>query len=68
MPAVLGYWNIRGYAEAIRLMLEYLDVPYEDKRYEFGSTPETLYCSWLQDKQKLGLDFPNLPYFIDDDV
>jgi len=28
---VLGYWNIRGLAERVRLLLEYLHVPYEEK-------------------------------------
>lgn len=34
---VLGYWNIRGLAERVRLLLEYLHVPYEEKIF----TPET---------------------------
>ena len=25
----LGYWNIRGLAERIRHLLEYLDIPYK---------------------------------------
>jgi glutathione S-transferase len=27
-PVTLGYWNIRGLAERIRLVLEYLQIPY----------------------------------------
>jgi len=34
---VLGYWNIRGLAERVRLLLEYVGLPYEQKFF----TPET---------------------------
>ena len=30
---VLGYWNIRGRAQAIRFQLAYQGVDYEDKMY-----------------------------------
>ena len=30
-PFVLTYWNLRGAAQAIRNLLEYLEVSYEDK-------------------------------------
>jgi len=33
----LGYWKIRGLAEKIRLFMEYLKVPYDQKFF----TPET---------------------------
>lgn len=33
----LGYWNIRGLAERIRLVLEYLQIPYNQTIF----TPET---------------------------
>ena len=33
----LGYWNIRGLAERVRLLLEYLKVEYDQKIF----TPET---------------------------
>jgi glutathione S-transferase len=67
MP-VLGYWNIRGLCEPIRLMLEYLAVPYDDKRYNYGTVPGKMREEWEVDKHKLGLDFPNLPYLIEGDV
>ncbi|KAM9268342.1 glutathione S-transferase Mu 1-like isoform 1-T1 [Morus bassanus] len=98
--AVLGYWDIRGLAHAIRLLLEYTETPYEDKLYSCGegeggagggphttlklsgywrgghtASPNTLppllpapdydKSQWINEKEKLGLDFPNLPYFID---
>ncbi|XP_037048026.1 glutathione S-transferase Mu 3-like [Bradysia coprophila] len=63
-----GYWNIRGYSQPIRLLLAQADVEYEDKRYNYGSTPETLRTEWMNDKFNLGLDFPNLPYLFDGDV
>ncbi|XP_038958865.1 glutathione S-transferase Mu 4 isoform X4 [Rattus norvegicus] len=65
MPMTLGYWDIRGLAHAIRLLLEYTDSSYEEKRYTMGDAPDYDRSQWLSEKFKLGLDFPNLPYLID---
>ncbi|GIX82190.1 glutathione S-transferase class-mu 26 kDa isozyme 51 [Caerostris darwini] len=59
---ILGYWDIRGIAEPIRFLLHYKQIDFVDKRYAFGTD------DWQNDKLALGLDFPNLPYFIDGDV
>lgn len=61
----LGYWDIRGLANPIRLLLEYTDSSYEEKRYTMGDAPNYDRSQWLDEKFKLGLDFPNLPYLID---
>ncbi|XP_040854561.1 glutathione S-transferase Mu 2 isoform X4 [Ochotona curzoniae] len=61
----LGYWDIRGLAHAIRLLLEYTDTSYEEKRYTMGDAPDYDQSEWLSEKFKLDLDFPNLPYLID---
>ena len=63
---VIAYWDIRGLAEPIRLMLEYLSVDYEDKRYACGDGPAYDRSSWLNEKPTLGLSFPNLPYYVDE--
>uniref|UniRef100_A0A8C9IPH1 Glutathione S-transferase n=1 Tax=Piliocolobus tephrosceles TaxID=591936 RepID=A0A8C9IPH1_9PRIM len=65
MPMILGYWDIRGLAHAIRLLLEYTDSNYEEKNYLMGYAPDYDRSQWLNEKFKLGLDFPNLPYLID---
>ncbi|XP_032753388.1 glutathione S-transferase Mu 4 [Rattus rattus] len=65
MPMTLGYWDIRGLAHAIRLLLEYTDSSYEEKTYTMGDAPDYDRSQWLSEKFKLGLDFPNLPYLID---
>ncbi|XP_058515994.1 glutathione S-transferase Mu 2-like [Ochotona princeps] len=65
MAMTLGYWDIRGLAHAIRLLLEYTDTSYEEKRYTMGDAPDYDQSQWLSEKFKLGLDFPNLPYLID---
>ncbi|XP_073906914.1 glutathione S-transferase Mu 2 isoform X1 [Castor canadensis] len=65
MPMTLGYWDIRGLAHAIRLLLEYTDSSYEEKRYTLGDAPDYDRSQWLSEKFTLGLDFPNLPYLID---
>ncbi|XP_040854575.1 glutathione S-transferase Mu 4 isoform X6 [Ochotona curzoniae] len=59
MPVTLGYWDIRGLAHAIRLLLEYTDTSYEEKRYTMGDAPDYDRSQWLSEKFKLGLDFPN---------
>ncbi|XP_060629239.2 glutathione S-transferase Mu 4-like [Anolis sagrei] len=65
MSVTLGYWDIRGLAHAIRLLLEYTETPYEEIRYRFGEAPDFDTSQWTSVKEKLGLDFPNLPYLID---
>jgi len=62
MAPVLGYWPIRGLAQPIRFLLEYTDTKYEEKRHERG------HSGWSSEKFNLGLDFPNLPYYIDGDI
>ena len=63
----LGYWNIRGLAQPIRLMLEHMGAPYTNELYTQGDAPEFSRDEWLAKKFTLGLDFPNLPYLIDGD-
>ncbi|XP_055962528.1 glutathione S-transferase Mu 2-like [Sorex fumeus] len=65
MVMTLGYWDLRGLAHAIRLLLEYTDTKYEEKKYGMGDAPDYDRSQWLNEKYKLGLDFPNLPYLID---
>uniref|UniRef100_A0A8I3WKY0 Glutathione S-transferase n=1 Tax=Callithrix jacchus TaxID=9483 RepID=A0A8I3WKY0_CALJA len=62
---VLGYWDIRGLAHAIRLLLEFTDTSYKEKRYTCGEAPDYDRSQWLDVKFKLNLDFPNLPYLLD---
>ncbi|KFM68797.1 Glutathione S-transferase Mu 1, partial [Stegodyphus mimosarum] len=68
MAPVLGYWDIRGLGQSIRFMLVYTETEFEHKKYAFGPAPEYSTDAWLKEKYTLGLDFPNLPYYIDDDV
>ncbi|KAG0727253.1 Glutathione S-transferase Mu 2 [Chionoecetes opilio] len=68
MSPVLGYWKDRCLAQPIRLLLAYKGVEYEDKQYEVGDPPDYDKTCWFSVKYKLGLDFPNLPYYIDGDV
>jgi len=73
MPSVLAYWDIRGLAHPIRMLLKYVGEDFEDKRYSCtvsdGPTgPVYNRDGWMNEKFSLGLDFPNLPYYIDGDV
>ncbi|KAL5969767.1 Glutathione S-transferase Mu 2 [Taenia solium] len=63
----LGYWDIKGLGEQIRILLKYLGVEFIDKRYNFGPAPAYDRSAWLSEKFLLDLDFPNLPYYIDGD-
>lgn len=65
---ILGYWNIRGFAEPARLLLQYAKTPFTNKLYNFGDAPDFKRDEWLKEKNSLGLDFPNLPYLIDGDL
>ena len=58
---MLSYWDIRGLAERIRLILEYLGTPYEDKRI-------TDRDEWFNKiKPSVNDPFINLPYLTDGD-
>jgi len=61
-----GYWNIRGFGQPIRFLIQYLGVDHNEKSYidDGGEKRE----EWFKkDKFALGLDFPNIPYWIDGD-
>uniref|UniRef100_A0A8D2MCG6 GST N-terminal domain-containing protein n=1 Tax=Zonotrichia albicollis TaxID=44394 RepID=A0A8D2MCG6_ZONAL len=60
-PPVVGVWWVWGeLAHAIRLLLEYTETPYEDKLYSCGEAPNYDKSQWINEKEKLGLDFPNV--------
>ena len=69
----LGYWDMRGLGEPIRYLLHYVGVPFNDKRYQYGpgrslADLKKIQSPWFPDKEGLGLDFPNLPYYIEGDL
>lgn len=49
-------------------MLTYAGEDFEDILYEQGDGPEFSREAWTSVKESVGLDFPNLPYYMDDDV
>mmetsp|Transcript_5605 Transcript_5605/g.9692 ORF Transcript_5605/g.9692 Transcript_5605/m.9692 type:complete len:220 (-) Transcript_5605:77-736(-) len=63
----LGYWKIRGLAQPIRLLLNYVGVQFEDMRFEQGDPPTFDRGAWTSVKTTFGLDFPNLPFYIDEE-
>jgi len=67
-PIVVGYWDIRGLGQPIRLLLEQSGVEWEDKLYSCGPPPTFDKTCWFGVKETLGFDFPNLPYMVDGDV
>ena len=63
----LGSWcHIRGFAEPIRYLLLYCDVPFEDYRFTFGNTgPTDIRKMFLLKRFQLNFDFPSFPFLID---
>eukprot|EP00347_Sterkiella_histriomuscorum_P021863 403332504 len=65
-PLHLTYWNCRGRTQHVRYVLEAIEVPYEETRYEISQ-----YQDWIdKDKPELEgtLALPNLPHLKDGDV
>jgi len=64
-----AYWNIRGLAQPVRFLLEYVGTDFTDTMFnQKGEHPNWDRSEWLDVKFSKGLDFPNLPYYIDGDV
>uniref|UniRef100_A0A3P8U2L0 Glutathione S-transferase n=1 Tax=Amphiprion percula TaxID=161767 RepID=A0A3P8U2L0_AMPPE len=66
MPMELAYWDIRGLAQPIRLLREYTGTEY-GQAFSCGEAPDYDKSCWFGIKDKLGMDFPNLPYLVDGD-
>lgn len=56
----LGYWDIRGFVEPARTLLEYFQIPYDQELYKDEET-------WKAKKDNFGSKFANLPYLVDGD-
>lgn len=64
----LGYWNIRGLGRHVTFLLGYLEVDYEHVIYQAGPGPTFDISVWKNAKPNVGVPFPNLPYYIDEDA
>ena len=69
----LGYWDIRGLGQPIRTLLTLAGVEFTDKRYQFGdgntrAERSIMWQNWYRERPALGLEFANLPYWIDGEV
>merc|ERR1711978_461307 len=67
MSPKLAYWPIQGRAAPIKMALAYAGVDYQDITYDMGAA-EGADNHWGTQKSKQGLAFPNLPWYIDDNV
>ncbi|CAG2119280.1 unnamed protein product, partial [Medioppia subpectinata] len=65
-----GFKNVRALAQPIRLLLAYKGVKFTDRHYDRpgATTVEEYKGDWWAERDSLGMDFPNLPYYIDGDV
>ena len=57
----LGYWNVKGRAELIRILLAYFNLEYKEVH---PTSPEDAHSLFA----KHHFTFPNLPYLVDGDV
>ena len=65
---ILGYWQVRGKGQQIKHLLAFCEVDYDLTNYQQGEGPDFSRQEWYDQKYKLDLPFPNLPYYIDGDV
>ena len=49
-------------------MMAHCDVKFNDTMYQQGPRPDFDKSEWLNEKDTLDLDLPNLPYLIDKEV
>ena len=56
----LRYWRLKGRAECLRMLGEYLDL-------QMTETSVTSIPEWREKKANFGACFPNLPYIVDGD-
>jgi len=63
-----GYWKVKGLGSTVRVILHHVGEDYEEKLYGLQADSENMREQWLKEKYTLGLDFPNLPYYIDGDL
>ena len=52
-------------SQPVRLLLAYTKTEHMEKFYEMGPAPDFDKSDFHNVKDQLGLDFPNLPYYID---
>merc|ERR1711935_211768 len=67
MSPKFGYWPIQGRGTPAKMALAYAGEDYQDITYNMGAA-EGADDHWGTQKSKLGLAFPNLPWYIDGDV
>jgi len=79
MAPEVGYWNLRGYGQPIRLLLAHSGTEFVEKRFNMSLKKDNDsdlsewssgydLSEWYNVKFSFGLDFPNCPYYIDGDV
>lgn len=54
---ILGYWKIKARGEPLRILMHYLNIEFEERNFSINE--------WFLNKDKMGFDFPNLPFLID---
>ena len=65
---VFAYWGIIGRGDVGRILLHHLGVDFEDRYFGPGESTNPKDCQWPGSKPKLGMAFPNLPYWQEGDT
>jgi len=66
-PPQFGYWQCQGIGQPARMMLKYNNETHEDTVYDFHAKEGTK-THWPSQKFKMGLPFPNIPFYIDGNI
>lgn len=61
IDSVYGYWGIRGRGQANRWAIAFTKANVKEVKYQGID-------QWQKDKFSIGLEYPNLPYFLDADT
>ena len=64
----VGYFKVRIYVEHVKLVLECKQIPYTFEGYIKEQLPDGRWLGgewYLNKKNSMGLDFPNMPYYIE---
>ena len=62
----VAYWDGRAKGAQIYSLLAYCGVDYKHEMLVRGPAPDYHKDAWKEKKQEVALDFPNLPYLIDE--
>lgn len=58
----LGSWRAREYGQAVRYLLAYLELPWQDRYFELGPAPDYNQLAWVDAKGEAARDKAEVPF------